>query len=128
MENALIYKIDTEKAFIELNNDNIFIVYYKNNVEINKDDVAYYKTVFDQWVKDESTVKLLSIAGIGTSITKEAREFSEKLNLPVKREALVITSLAQRLIANFYLKIISKVRKTAVFENKKEAIEWLLKG
>ncbi len=53
-------------------------------------------------------------------------ELSKNENNPYsKADAFVISSLAQKLLANFYLKIISPERPTKFFRSQKEATEWL---
>jgi len=42
-----------------------------------------------------------------------------------KADAFVISSMAQKIIANFYLKINSLERPTKFFKEKEEAIKWL---
>ena len=42
-----------------------------------------------------------------------------------KADAFVIKSMAQKILANFYVKIIKSERPTKFFNNKEEAIEWL---
>lgn len=40
-------------------------------------------------------------------------------------EALVVKSLSQRLIANFYVKVNKPLKPSRVFNSEKEAIQWL---
>jgi hypothetical protein len=58
---------------------------------------------------------------------KEKREFWSKLeSVPYSSaEAYIISSLAERLISEFYLNIEKPKRPTKMFTNEKEAIEWL---
>ena len=42
-------------------------------------------------------------------------------------DAFVITSMAQKILANFYIKIFIPERPTKFFNNKEEAITWLSK-
>lgn len=42
-----------------------------------------------------------------------------------KAEALVVKSLSQRLIANFYVKVNKPPKPSKVFNDKEEAIQWL---
>lgn len=44
-----------------------------------------------------------------------------------KADAFVIISIAQKFLANFYLKIALPERPTKVFNTRDEAVEWLMK-
>ena len=70
---------------------------------------------------------ILVESGETTSISKEAREFKSR---PENNElaiasAVVVKSLAQRLLINFIIRL-QKNKKTKMFDNKHKAIEWLL--
>lgn len=73
-------------------------------------------------------IPLLHIAGDQTSVTPEAREYMsapESLMYSLA-EAYVIHTLAQRILANFYLKISKPKVPTRFFNDEKKAAEWLL--
>lgn len=54
------------------------------------------------------------------------KEISQNKNNPYsKADAFVLRSMAQRILANFYLKILNPERPTKFFNNKDEAITWL---
>lgn len=54
------------------------------------------------------------------------RQISKNENNPYsKADAFVISSMSQKIFANFYLKIFKPERPTKFFNNKKEAIDWL---
>lgn len=64
-----------------------------------------------------------------TTISKEAREFSAvpEHNKMTKAIAVVVNSLAQRLIANFIIKYIRQQPvQMKMFDNREKAIQWLL--
>lgn len=64
-----------------------------------------------------------------TDLSKEAREFSEKpeSNAMTFATAVIIRSLAQRIIINFMINFIKHgSMKMKMFENKEQAVEWLL--
>jgi len=62
-----------------------------------------------------------------TSFSKEARDLaaSKEIDCRSAAKALLIKSLGQRIIANFYLKFNKPFIPTRVFENKSEACDWL---
>ena len=70
----------------------------------------------------------LMIADSTTQFTNDARGFSaskEGLRFSTA-EALVVKTLAQRLVVNFYLKINKPSVPSKAFDTEESAIEWLL--
>ncbi len=73
--------------------------------------------------------KRFVICGKNTDITKEARKYGQEENKRLKdtviAEALVVNSLTQKMITNFYLKFIADTYPCRSFTDLNEAIEWL---
>ncbi|MBA2613222.1 MAG: hypothetical protein H0U95_14730 [Bacteroidetes bacterium] len=114
---------------IELWDDGIIFIKLDDNSEINlKDSIehhAFLKTKFD----GKNKIRVLTESGRYTTITKEAREFSTQpeINLMTLASAVVIKSLAHRIVINFIISFTRKQNiKMRIFDNKEEAIEWLL--
>jgi len=64
-----------------------------------------------------------------TTITKEAREYSQRpeSNSTTLANAVVVKSLAQRILINFMIAVIhQQTMKMKIFDSKEKAIEWLL--
>ena len=64
-----------------------------------------------------------------TSLTKEAREFSQKSesNEMTLATAVIIRSLAQRIVINFMITMMHhQTMKMKMFDSKEKAIAWLL--
>ncbi len=70
---------------------------------------------------------ILIKGGLTVQIEKGAREFSasDEGLAYTKADALVVRSLAQRLIATFYLRINKPKKPSRLFETEGEAISWL---
>lgn len=70
----------------------------------------------------------LIFTGKGTLLDPKARKISssEEGSIYKKADAFVISSVAQKLIANFIIKAEKPAVPTAFFTNEKEAVEWLL--
>lgn len=78
--------------------------------------------------KNSEPVLVFSIAGKYTGITSEARTYLTKgphKNF-INAEAFVIQSMAQRIVANFYLKISKPIVPAAYFNNVGDAKRWLM--
>jgi hypothetical protein len=73
-------------------------------------------------------VPLLRIAGEHSHIEDGVREFaaSPESQEPILADAIVVRSLAQRILGNFYLKANKPVRPTQLFSTVAAAEEWLL--
>jgi hypothetical protein len=61
------------------------------------------------------------------TITKEAREFSAKMesSLPISAIAIVAQNVAYQLIGNFYFKFYKPIVPYRMFVNRENALEWL---
>lgn len=74
-------------------------------------------------------LKRLVICGYNTDITKEARQYGQAENVRLKdnviAEALVVRSLTQRMITNFYLKFIKDAYPCKAFTKLEDAKAWL---
>ena len=73
---------------------------------------------------------VLNISGKYTSASKDAREFTARAEFSIdciSAEAFVVNSVAQKIMANFYLRINKPKVPTAFFNNEKDAIIWLKK-
>ena len=88
------------------------------------ENLEYLKTL----VKEEKLLILNCVAPF-TQISTEARDLlaSGTHSNIIKAEAFVIHSLAQKLIAQFFIKVNKPVVKANYFKDKREAEKWLLK-
>lgn len=71
--------------------------------------------------------KNLIIAGEYSSMTSEATQYmkSDEAHRYTIADAIVIDSLAQRILGNFYLGIVNKKRPSKLFNSKEKALGWL---
>ena len=130
-------KLTEKHSILESHRDKISVIESSDNgityikiddgcqIEI-EDTIAQYE--FFKF-KADGKIKFLILVESGetTSISKEAREFKSR---PENNElaiatAVVVKSLAQRLLINFIIRL-QKNKKTKMFDNKHKAIEWLL--
>lgn len=90
------------------------------------EDVKENVTAFGQLTGNKK-VPVLIIGGSFSSLAPETRNFmaSEESLKYSKAEAFLITSLAQKLLINFYIKFDKPLVPTRVFTKKEEAINWL---
>lgn len=64
------------------------------------------------------------------NVTPEARKLIRKLEsiVPISARALIITSLGQRILASFYIKIQKPIVPTKIFNNYEDGIQWLIEN
>jgi hypothetical protein len=99
--------------------------YSQTEVADVKFQLNYIKAVHD----GKNGIRILSEPGLYSSISKEARELSSRpeANQYTKASAVVVKSLAQRLLVNFIVTLLHKQRmKMKVFDSREKAIDWLL--
>ena len=118
-------RIETPTAEMYLDDDNIFITKFNDNVLLKVEEIeeiiTHYKEI------NESKPKLcLAIAGSHTSVTSEAREYAESFGAPAIAEAYVVSSLTQRFLVNLYMHVRNNHHPVDVFSDINDAKKWLL--
>lgn len=105
--------------------EDIICVEYADDLIVDEDGVMEFYAVFTREAENKQ-LKILVLPGKNTSATPEAREFSQRSNLNCTAEAIVVNSLAQRIISNFYISFKSKADyPIKMFNSKDEALKWL---
>ncbi len=105
--------------------DDILCVEYIDDIILSEDNVMEFHAIFAKET-EERRLKLLVLPGQNTSASREAREYSQRTVLKSLGEAIVINSLAQRIISNFYISFKSKADyPIKMFNSKDEALKWL---
>ena len=113
------------------------------NFELHIHELGFYEIIVNEKeeFKIEDLKKLISaqleLGGFKLPVlvlcSEHANTDIELLNVISKNannpysiaDAFVIKSMAQKILANFYIKIIKPERPTKFFNNKEEAIDWL---
>ncbi len=124
----IITEIDLNEVNISLRSDGIAYVFFKENCILDIDMQNKLLEVYRQLTNNKPT-PFLFLADNGVSVTKEARDNAILIEeqSPCIASAVVVTNLAYKLVANFYLQFNKPKRPYKVFSNKTEAIEWLKK-
>jgi hypothetical protein len=105
--------------------EGILCVEYIDDYTVDEEDVIEFHAIFNKEA-EKDRLKLLVLPGQNTSATREAREYSQNTVLNSSGEAIVIYSLAQRIISNFYISFKNKAEyPIKMFNSKDEAIKWL---
>jgi hypothetical protein len=102
------------------------------NIHFQNVDELSYQVAYDVWIYYQKLFKNKAYLNLFTFEdpiipSKEARDFAasaERSKWGIA-EAYVITNLPQRLVGNFYLNFNKPPLPTKMFENEKDAIQWL---
>jgi hypothetical protein len=118
--------IDLEKATVSLLDENIIHIHIKTAREIELSDAVYIVEAMGK-LGNGKKYPILIDAGSFSSVDKEARIFSAaaESNIYTMADALAYCNLAQKLLADFYIKYNKPVIPTRSFSDKEEAIAWL---
>lgn len=115
---------ETESIFCCILDNRIFYSYHKPDSQAQPSD---FKFILNQYTIHNVNGPLPVLAELGqhATVDKATREFLQQHKAPFICEAIVITSLAQRLLANFYMSVKSHKSPTKVFNSKEKALEWI---
>lgn len=112
-------------ATISVEENHIFKDSHLKYKEMELEDLNEVITLYNEYKSNQLVNKIL-IAGSGrTSLTQEAREVAEPTEYDTLAEAIVVKSLSERIIANFYFSTKKKSYPIKVFTSEKNAIQWL---
>lgn len=100
---------------------------YLPNSEV---DVKEHQTNHDALIEligKEQKYPLLIDADAFINVTPEARKLVRELEsiVPISARAMIITSLGQRILVSFYIKIQKPLVPTKIFNNYEDGIQWL---
>lgn len=118
-------KFETQKALI-YKKSGIVRVEYKEAVEIELKDVKEHIKIL-QKLSEGKPVPVLVDGRKDLTISPEAREYASSKEFEGLRsaQALLVGSLATKLIANFYINFHKPPHPAQIFADEKEAVEWL---
>lgn len=105
--------------------NNTFVVRYKDDAMIDVEDV---KATHDFAISHTKGMPIPVLLHMGqySTVTPSAREYVQQLNSPPAiAEALVVSSLAQRLIVNSYMLFRRLRNPVKVFRKEEDAWKWL---
>lgn len=106
---------------------NLVEIKFNKGFEGELEDAKLIVSNLKKFCVNGNPILLLAVYAEDNSFSKEARNFvaSKEVNKVVKAEALVINSMALRIMGNFYLKVNKPARESKLFNNRELALEWL---
>lgn len=121
-------EIHLKKAVISLLDEGIIHIHIKSGNEIELSDAVFIVEAMEK-LGGGKKYPILIDAGEFSSIDHEARIFSAaaESNIYTLADAIAYCNVAQKLLANFYVKYNKPVVPTEIFSNKTDAILWLKK-
>jgi len=124
---AIVKEISDKELYIALLDNGIGHIIFKKNCEITVGIQQRLVNTLKEWTRGKA-IPCLYENEEGVTITKEARDNSVAMEAisPVCASAVVVTSAAYRLLANFYLKVNKPQKPYNVFSSKDNAIDWRL--
>lgn len=120
-------KIFTRTIRLRLLENGIIHYTYLPDIEVDENDhIENHKALME--ITGNTKHPLLIDSGELISVTLEARKKIRELEplAPIIVRAIVIKSLAHRMLTNFYIKFHQPIVPTKVFENYDDALQFLL--
>ncbi len=116
----------SKKYSISICNNSYYELEIFENCEITITDIKAIATIMEQKY-DKLKLPVLVLCNEFALVNNEAMKYlAISENFPYSKSgAYVVSSIAQKILANFYLKINKPQRPTKFFNNKPDAIEWL---
>lgn len=109
-------------------NDTTFEIVFQDDALIDLEAIELVDTYCDQVVAGRR-LKRLVVSGKNTLITKEARLFGQNKSKQSKKliiaEAVVVNTLPQKMVANFYFAFVRDLYPAKFFTDIDKAKEWL---
>jgi len=119
-------KVVTSKFEVTLLEDNLVENYIKSGIVVETEDLEELKKISAELVGNKPYVILVT-SGELASFSKEARELSasKAFITNAKAKAIVVDSIAKKIIGNFYLKVNKPYLQTRLFSDREKALQWL---
>ncbi len=119
-------KIELEKSSVELLDKGIIHIHLKAGCDIELSDAVLIVEAMGKLGGGKKYPVLID-AGEFCSLDKETRIFSAAVesNIFTLADAIAYCNLAQKLLADFYLKYNKPTVPTRIFSTKEEALTWL---
>ncbi|MDI1353515.1 MAG: hypothetical protein PSX36_01265 [bacterium] len=126
-QTTLIKEIRIPEGFIQLRSNGIVYVKLFENTILDVPLQLRMLACYQEITERKLTPFLFEGEG-GVTVTKEARDNAVHLEdiSPCKAMAVVVTTIAIAIIANFYFKFNKPKRPYKVFKNQQDAVTWLL--
>lgn len=123
-------KIELTTSSIYFDSNGILRVEYKNGIEMGAPEAKLHAEACCKLCDGQLTLFIVDTRNVASEMTPEAREYLAKnpgLIKVRKAMAIIVDSLPNRLIANFYHRFNKPKGPLKVFNTEKAALIWLNK-
>lgn len=120
-----IRKLETSISILSINEEGIGIMYFKDRITMDiPEQMEHLKGIIE--LTENLPTPFVIMAGEHVIITKDAKENASFLEdkSPVCASAIVVSNLAYRLLADFFIKMQKPKIPYKTFTNKEKAFEW----
>lgn len=124
----IVFERETDKIRMALFSSGIMYYLILPGAQVKLDDVKKILVYVDQLGNENKYLNLYEF-GLGSNVDETVRNWAADVggNKQTIADAIVIKSLAQKIVGNFYLKFHRPVKPTKIFNNIEDASIWLLK-
>jgi hypothetical protein len=122
----IVETIEFDKSIYQFRDDGIVLISIKDGVHVElEDSLAEYDVLIEK--KEYLPLRVLIRSGDDTTVSKEVRDYanSAEARSLMNAQALVVNTLAQKIMANFILNFYKVPVKIKLFTNELDAINWL---
>lgn len=125
MEVTILNTIQLSFATVSLRSDGLVHTHIELRDSVTLDQAQQLTDTYNEITNNVKTPHLFT-ANKFVIIEKDVMEFMKNVaNKYGKADALVVSTLPQRLVANFYIKVVKPQVPTKFFTSKEKAVEWL---
>lgn len=120
-------QVETRKATIERQGDDVLYTLYKPGVEINITDAQELDVIYTDMMRGQDYFLLADFSSKEADISTEAQTYfsrNARIVPSVKAAAIVIGSIRARIVARFYIQYFKPLYETKIFGNVSTAQEW----
>ena len=120
-------RFETEATFVTLLDSGIARIDIKPGEEVTLDIIHK----MHPWINENMTTDkqyVMIVPGVGSTADHEVRSYmdTEERSSDIAADAIIVSTIAHRLIVNFYLKYNRPYVPTKVFTNTEAAEKWLV--
>lgn len=126
-EFVFIAEFETNTTRVQLDEQGIMHVFFKADEDVVMEDILVMHEWKSQQLKGGRHFNVTT-PEYGSTVDSAVREWgrSDERTVSIGADALVVRTLAHKLLVNFYMKNNKPEHPTKVFSDEQSAVEWLL--
>ncbi len=109
-------------------NDDILLIRFKDGFDLNLQDAVEVRDASIELVNGGKFLTLIDGRNISGSLGNKASKYfaqNEKLAAHRMAQAIVVNTLALKMVVRFYIKLNAPRREAKIFNHVEDALEWL---